>query len=87
MNRQSCILYFEPASFDIDTLWEYQQMMDGLIGDLSNQESSNMATNRCFKRNRIKTGSISFTNCKQLVRKMFSRFHTVLNYSIISCTH
>ena len=72
--RQSCILNFEPAS--------YQQMMasDGLIDDLSNQESSNIVTDRCSKRNMITTGSIS---CKQLVSKMFPSFYTVLNPIIL----
>ena len=28
MYRQSCILYIKTASFDTDTLWKYQQMMN-----------------------------------------------------------
>ena len=74
------------AVFNINTLVNMDKWStsDGLIDDLSNLESSNITHQQMFVRNRIKTGSISLTNCKRLINKIFPHFHTVLN-SIISC--
>ena len=58
MYRQSWILYFEPASFYMTpcSYIDKWSTSDGPTDDLSNQESSNIETDRCSKRNTIKTG-------------------------------
>ena len=57
---------------------------DNLIGDNSNQETSNKFNWQMSIRNTTKTGSISFTICKQLIKKMFPCFHTIWNLIISS---